>query len=45
MKIKIDCDYVTGRFVKDVCLVHSKGDKVEKCDGKCDDYNCKEKKK
>lgn len=31
MKIKIDCDYVTWRFVKDVCFVHSKGYKVEKC--------------
>jgi len=44
MKIKIDCEYVTGRFVKDVCLAHSKEGKVEKCNGKCSDYCKKEEK-
>lgn len=46
MKIKVDCKFVTGKFEKDVCLVHSKEDKIEKCNGKCSDYNkCKEEKK
>ena len=44
MKIKIDCDYVTGRFVKDVCLVHSKEKEVEYCKGECEDCNKKERK-
>lgn len=42
MKIKIDCKYVTGNFSDDVCLVHSKEDKVERCVGECEDCKKKE---
>lgn len=44
MKIKVDCKFLAGKFAEDVCLAHSKGKEVEKCKGKCDDYNCKEEK-
>lgn len=41
MKIKVDCKYITGKFDKDVCLLHSKGKDTEKCQGECED--CKKK--
>ena len=37
MKIKIDCKFMTGKFEKDVCLLHSKEDHKEKCCGECED--------
>ena len=37
MKIKVDCKYVTGKFEKDICLLHSKGKDTEKCQGECED--------
>lgn len=37
MEIKVDCKYVTGKFDKDVCLLHSKEGCKEKCGGECED--------
>ena len=41
MKIKVDCKFLSEKFVEDVCLAHSKGKEVEKCKGECED--CKKK--
>ena len=42
MKIKIDCKFVTGKFTKGDCLLHSKGKDTEKCQGECEDCKKKE---
>ena len=42
MKIKVDCKYVTGKFTKGDCLLHSKGKDTEKCKGECEDCKKKE---
>ena len=44
MKIKVDCKFVTGKFSKGDCLLHSKGKDTEKCQGECEDCNKKEEK-
>ena len=42
MIVKVDCKFLTGKFSEGVCLVHSKEDNTEKCQGECEDYAKKE---